>query len=190
MKLFDTRGYALVRGVRIMGARLHLHWSALALAAALLALWIRQPVYALEAVGSYFGVLMLHEMGHAAMARRLGYRATHIRLAFMHGLCEFDSPDTLRDDALIAWGGVLAQLAVALPLIALAQVPAFAGLPAAGIPVAAFGYFSVLVALLNLTPAAPLDGAKAWRLVPILLGDRRTRAIARKATQDLMQRLK
>jgi len=190
MKPFDTRGYALVQGVRVMGARLHLHWSALALAAALLALWIRQPAQALAAVGSYFGVLLLHEMGHAAMARRLGHRATDIRLAFMHGLCEFDAPGTARDDALIAWGGVLAQLAVALPLIALARVPAIAALPGVGILVGAFGYLSLLVALFNLAPAAPLDGAKAWRLVPILLGDRRTRAIARKATQDLMQRLK
>jgi Zn-dependent protease len=190
MKPFDTRGYALVQGVRIMGARLHLHWSALALAAALLALWIRQPAQALEAVGSYFGVLLLHEMGHAAMARRLGYRATDIRLAIMHRLCDYDAPDTERDDALIAWGGVLAQLALALPLIALAQVPAVAALPGAGILVGVFGYLSVLVALFNLTPAAPLDGAKAWRLVPILLGARRRRAIARKATQDLMQRLK
>lgn len=190
MRLFDTRGDALVHGVRIMGARLHLHWSALALAAALLALWMRQPAQALEAVASYFGLLLLHEIGHAAMARRLGYRATDIRLGFMHGLCETEAPDTARDDALLAWGGVLAQLAVALPLIALAQVPGVAALPGVGIPVAVFGYLSLLVALFNLTPAASLDGAKAWRLVTILLAERRTRAIARKATQDLMQRLK
>lgn len=190
MKPFDMRGYALVQGVRVMGARLHLHWSALALAAALLALWFRQPAQALAAVGSCFGVLLLHEMGHAAMARRLGYGASDIRLAFMHGLCEFDAPDTERDDALIAWGGVLAQLAVALPLIGLGQVPAIAALPGAGILVGVFGYLNVLVALFNLTPVAPFDGARAWRLLPILRGDRRTRAIARKATQDLMQRLK
>jgi len=36
----------------------------------------------------------------------------------------------------------------------------------------------------------PFDGAKAWRLLAILLDDHRMRAIARKATQDLMQRLK
>ena len=190
MRVLDARGDVLVQGVRIMGARLHLHWSALALAAALLASWIRQPVLALEAVGSYFGVLLLHEIGHAAMARRLGYAATDIRLSLLHGGCEHDAPDTRRDEALIAWGGVLAQLAIALPLIALAQVPAFAALPAAAIPIAGFGYFSVLVALFNLAPVPPLDGARAWRLLPVLLAQRRARAAAEKATQALMRRLK
>jgi Zn-dependent protease len=190
MRLTDPRGYILVQGLRVMGARLHVHWSALALAAGLLAAWIRQPAYALEAVGGYFGALLLHEIGHAAMARRLGCRATDIRLSFLHGACETEAPESLRDAALIAWGGALAQLAVALPLIALTRVPAVAASPAAAIAIAALGYFSALVALVNLAPAASLDGAKAWRLPAILAGELRARAVARKATRDLMQRLK
>jgi Zn-dependent protease len=185
MRLVDPRGYILVQGLRVLGARLHLHWSALALAAGLLAIWIRQPAHALEAVGGYFGVLLLHEIGHAAIARRLGCRATDIRLSFLHGACETAAPESPRDEALIAWGGALAQLAVALPLIALSRVPAVAASPAA-----AFGYFSALVAVVNLAPVASLDGAKAWRLPAILAGELRARAVARKATRDLMQRLK
>lgn len=190
MRSIDTRGYILVHGLRVMGARLHLHWSALALAAVLLALWIRQPAHALTAVGCYVGVLLLHEIGHAAMARRLGCRVTDIRLSWLHGTCETAAPQSRRDEALIAWGGVLAQLAVALPLIALGQVPALAASPAAGIAIAAFGDFSALVAIANLAPVAPLDGAKAWRLAAILAVEQRARTVARKATRDLMRRLK
>jgi Zn-dependent protease len=190
MRSIDTRGYILVHGLRVMGARLHLHWSALALGAVLLALWIRQPAHALAALGCYFGVLVLHEIGHAAMARRLGCRVTDIRLSCLHGTCEIAAPPSRRDEALIAWGGVLAQLAVALPLIALGQLPALAALPAAGIAIAAFGYFNALVAIANLAPVAPLDGAKAWRLAAILAGEQRARTVARKATRDLMRRLK
>lgn len=190
MRLTDPRGYILVQGLRVLGARRHLHWSTLALAAGLLAIWIRQPVHALEAVGGYFGVLLLHEIGHAAMARRLGCRATHIRLSLLHGACETEAPESPRDEALIAWGGALAQLAVALPSIALTQVPAVAASPAAGTAIAAFGCSSALVALVNLAPAASLDGARAWRLPAILAGELRARAVARKATRDLMQRLK
>jgi Zn-dependent protease len=186
MRGTDARGFVLVQGLRVMGARLHVHWSVLAASVALLAPFIRQPALALEAVGGYLGVLLLHEIGHAAVARRLGCPATDIRLSLVHGRCDHDAPDTLRDDALIAWGGVLAQLAVAVPLIALAGVAA----PAAGLPIAAFGYASLLAAAVNLVPVAPLDGARAWRLVPVLRAERRVRAAAEKATRDLMQRLR
>ena len=190
MDLFDTRGYLQVRRVRVMRARVHVHWSALVLGAVLLGLWIRQPVHAVEAVACYFGVILLHEAGHAAMARRLGYRAPDIYLSFLHGFCVYDSPYTLREDALIAWGGVLAQLAVALPLLALDQIPGFGSLPFVGIVVAAFGYFSVLMAAYNLVPMRGLDGAKAWRLIPILVADLRGGAKAKKAMRDLLRRLK
>lgn len=190
MNFFDSRGYVLLRSVRVAGARVHVHWLALALGGVVLGIWIRQPFHAAEAVACYFGLILLHEVGHAAMARRLGYAAPDIYLGFMHGFCMYDHPDTLREDALIAWGGVLAQMAVALPLLALDQIPGFSALPFVGIVVVAFGYFSVLIAAVNLVPMRGCDGAKAWRLLPLLLADLRAGAKAKKATRDLMRRLK
>ncbi len=190
MKPFDSRGYLPVSGVRLVGARLHVHWSAMAAAALLLALWVRHPAQALAVVAGYFGVILLHEIGHAAMARRLRGRATDIRLALLHGECEYRGVETRREDALVAWGGVLAQLAVALPLLALSQWPAFVAQPLAGIAVAAFGWFSLFVAAVNLAPMRGLDGARAWPLLPILLREWRARGVARKTARALMQRLK
>lgn len=180
-------GYWRLARVTVLGARLHVHWSAVALAGVMLGASYRQPVYAIEAIACYFGVILLHEAGHAAMARRLGYRAQDITLSMIHGLCTYDHPDTVREEALIAWGGVLAQLAVALPLVALAQVPAIAALPFAGIPIAAFGYFSLAMAALNLVPARGLDGAKAWGLLPILARDLRDDAVVGKATRAVLR---
>ena len=178
-----SSGYLLLGRVTVLGARLHIHWSALALAGVMLGVWHRQPGYAIEAVACYFGLILLHEAGHAAMARRLGYRASDIYLSMIHGLCTYDRPDTFRQEALIAWGGVLAQLAVALPLVALAQVPAIASLSFAGILIAAFGYTSLAMVALNLVPVRGLDGAKAWRLLPILVADLRDHAVAGKAAR-------
>jgi len=175
-------GHVLLKHVKVLGARVSVHWSAVAAAGLMFGVWHRQPALALEAIACYFGLILLHEAGHAAMARRLGYRATEIRLSIIHGVCFHDAPDTLRDDALIAWGGVLAQMAVALPLLALDQIPGFASLPFAGIPIAAFGYYSVLLVAFNLLPTPPLDGAKAWKLLPLLVADARARGLARKAT--------
>lgn len=190
MNRIDSRGYVLIRGVTLAGARLHVHVVAIAVAAGMLFLWRRQPVLALEAVASYAGMILLHEMGHAAMARRLGWRPSAIYLGVLHGRCDIDAPDNRRDEALVAWGGVLAQFAVALPLVALAQLPAFDAIAWARIPVATLGYISLFVALLNLAPARGMDGATAWQLLPILRAERRRSAAAKKATRELMQRLK
>jgi Zn-dependent protease len=79
---------------------------------------------------------------------------------------------------------------VAVPVIALAQIPAVGALPFAGIIVGAFGYFSLVMLLFNLAPAPGLDGAKAWRLFPILWTDWRSSRIAKKAARDLFRRLR
>ena len=190
MKLFDSRGYLLVPGVRLLHARLHVHVSALVLGALLLLSGFGQPSHALARAGCYFGVILLHELGHAAMARRLGCAAPAVWLSFMHGACEHDAAETRRDDALIAWGGVLAQLAVAVPLMALAQLHGFDDSPLGRILVVGFGRASLLLAAFNLLPIRPLDGAKAWQLLPILVHEWRARGVAKKAARDLMQRLK
>lgn len=182
-----SRGYFLLGRVTVLGARLHVHWSAVAVAGVMLGVWHRQPAYAIEAIACYFGLILLHEAGHAAMALRLGYRAPDIHLSMIHGLCAYDAPGTPRHEALVAWGGVLAQLAVALPLLALAQVPAIASLSFMGTLVAVFGYFSLAMVALNLVPARGLDGAKAWRLLPILVADLRALASAGKAAETVLR---
>ena len=190
MKFLDSRGYLLVPGVRLLHARLHVHASALVLAGLLLVAGFDQPSHALVSVACYFGVMLLHEVGHAAMARRLGYAAPAIWLSFMHGVCEHDAAATRRDDALIAWGGVLAQLAVAVPLMVLAQLHVFDTSPLGRIVVVGFGRVSLLLIVFNLLPIRPLDGAKAWSLLPVLLRDWRARGVAKKTARDLLRRLK
>lgn len=174
----------------IFGARLHLHWSALALSLGLLALWFRHPAEALVVILSYYGVILLHETGHALVARRLGLRPLHITLYVIHGSCTYEHPDTLRQQVLVAWGGVALQLAVAVPLVALAGFTPILKLPLMGIVVAAFGYVSILIAAFNLTPMPGLDGALAWKIFPILVADWRGRAEAKKKTRALLRRLK
>jgi Zn-dependent protease len=174
----------------IFGAPLYVHWSVLVLAVVLFALWVRQPLHAIECVCCYFGLILLHELGHAVVVHRLGYSVVGIYLSGIHGLCQYEQPDTLREDCLIAWGGVLAQLAVAIPVIALAQIPGLGALPFVGIIIGTFGYFSLVMLLFNLTPAGGLDGAKTWRLFPILLADLRAHRSTKKAARDLFKRLR
>ena len=184
------RGCITLRRPRILGARLHVHWSALVAAGMLLGVLIRQPLHAFVAVAAYFLVILLHEAGHALVARRLGYPATDIYLTFIHGVCVYEQPGSVREAALVAWGGVLVQLAVAIPLIVLAQTTPLGAAPVFPVAVAILGYMSLFIALLNLAPARGLDGALAWKLVPILLRDLRNRFTSKKKTKDLLRRIK
>ncbi len=184
------RGYITLRRPRIFGTTLHIHWAALIAAGIMFGVMIRQPLDAALVVLSYFGVILLHEAGHALIAKKLGCRPSNIYLGIIHGLCEYQLPDSLKEDAMIAWGGVLAQAAVFVPLIVLSQTTALATVPFFGIPIALFGYMSLLVALLNLLPGRGLDGHLAWRLIPILLRESRQRANAKRAARDFLRRFK
>ncbi|KFN44752.1 hypothetical protein [Arenimonas oryziterrae] len=166
-------GYKRITFLKIFGARVHVHWSVFIVMGGILMMSYRHPVLAPITICSYLGILLLHESGHAFVAGRLGYRSLDIYLGFLHGLCCFQAPETRKDEAIIAWGGVLAQFAVAIPLIVLAQTISLGDVPGMGPVVAFLGYLSALTAFVNLAPSRALDGGKAWALFPILWAERR-----------------
>ena len=131
---------------------------------------------------------MVADCGHALMARRLGYDVLSIRLAFCHGACEHEAPHTEADDVLIAWAGVLAQLAVAVPLLVIASIFDKQDLGYAGAAVGLLGYANLLVALVNLAPARGLDGATAWRVLPMAMRWHEARRVTKNALRSIGRR--
>lgn len=112
-------------------------------------------------------LILAHELGHAWMVRRFGLRATGVLLHGFGGECRYEGAATAREDALIAWGGVMAQgllLAGALLYGALAGPPVGA---ADAILRDTFVQWNVYLIVLNLLPMEPLDGARAWRAFPL-----------------------
>ena len=126
-------------------------------------------------IGSYFGLIYAHEAGHAFFARHLGYRPRAVYLYFGHGLCVYEGPTNEKHECIIAWGGVVAQLAIALPLIVAHLFTPIGRIPVLMPIVMVLGYANAFVAAINLVPSANLDGQKAWRLIPILLAERKNR---------------
>lgn len=118
-------------------------------------------------------LLLAHELGHAAVARWRGVEVGAIRLLFLHGICTHDEPYDEEDDVLIAWGGVAAQLVVLvvafgsellLALVPLAPLAEQLTSPLFRVLI----YTNFVIMIINLIPVAPLDGAKAWRILPML----------------------
>ena len=161
-------GYFHLAGLRIYGAPLSMHWSVL-LFSGLCLIWAWDAgLYGLMAMLCYLMIILVHELGHAFVAHRLGLRVFAVQLGFFHGRCVFEKPANYLDEVLVAWGGVLAQFCLALlvfmPLPWLPDDLGFYG------PVVIFlGAFNVAIALGNLWPSRSLDGGRAWKIFPLLL---------------------
>src|SRR5262245_23413232 len=132
----------------------------------------RSLAYTAIAFVAFFFLMLIHELGHAAVARWRGVDVDSIRLFFIHGTCSLrDEPEYELDDVLIAWGGVAAQFAVFVIAFAvdvlLPIVSPFAhalAAPLLRILIAT----NLFIMVLNLIPVAPFDGHKAWRILPII----------------------
>jgi Zn-dependent protease len=111
-----------------------------------------------------FGSVLLHELGHALVARRYGIRTRRIVLSPIGGIAQLEGmPRRPRQELAVALAGPAVNfvLAAALWLVA----PVFAG---AGLFATFLG--SVMLAnlglgLFNLIPAFPMDGGRALRAV-------------------------
>jgi hypothetical protein len=153
-----------VEVLRWRGVPLLAHWSFFAFPAALLPSVMIWPAAGGALVAASVLVVLIHELGHAAAARGRGCHVDCIALFAVHGQTTYSVPSTERDAIVIAWGGVLAQLAVAVPACGL-----LLWRPRLGIPAEIFlfgvGPWSLLMAGINLLPLAGLDGAMAWRFL-------------------------
>lgn len=154
--------------MEINGVKVFAHWSVLLIGAIILFGAVSEPAMAFAILGSYYGVILLHECGHLVAAQRKHCRVWSIELYPFWGITRFEVPYSPADHCVIAWGGIVAQTIVAVPIIVLTETFGYTPLQPLNAFLAAFGFFSLFVAMFNLIPVPPLDGAVAWRLLPAL----------------------
>jgi stage IV sporulation protein FB len=164
-----VRGGYLTLG-RWRGAPVRAHWS-LPIGALVFGQGRFVPGFWL----GFFLLVLVHELGHAALVKRYGHRVVSIDIHGLGGACRWSGDATAIDRARIAWGGVLAQ--------AVAYVIAWGALALAGPPESVFAFqlagafttTNLWLIGINLIPVAPLDGAEAWKLPGLLAARRRAR---------------
>ncbi len=104
-----------------------------------------------------FASVLLHELGHAVVARKLGVRVTGIELGFLGGAARMvDMPRRPNDEIAIAAAGPAVSLALAgagIGLGALLHLPL----------VSTIGWINLVLAGFNLIPALPMDGGRILR---------------------------
>lgn len=148
----------------------------------------------LEATISFlaFVFLMLaHEVGHTVAAKLRRVKVEKISLLLLHGECVHHYPDYEEDDVFIAWGGVIAQFFILLFALTVGYIAVAyklqsynfdsvlrVGYMAIAYSLPIFDYwltpilyifinFNLAIIALNLIPIQPLDGYKAWRIIPL-----------------------
>lgn len=164
----SKKSYFNPLGTQILNAPIYIHWSTYVVCSVVGLAALRSPLHGLIAVLCYFGIIVVHEYGHAYAAHKLNYRVEAIYLYPIHGSCIHEEAYNRHDDAWIIWGGVLAQILLS---IVSGLVVAICGFDSQGY-LLMVTFFLVGVnltsAAYNLIPVEPMDGAKAWQLLPWL----------------------
>lgn len=152
-----------------------IHWSFLILpllvaASSLSAgLGVAATVQTVVFIFAVFGCVVLHELGHALMARRFGIQTQNITLLPIGGVANLDRmPERPRDELAVALAGPAVNVGIAaglLLLFALAGNPGFV-LSSAGLAhsfLVRLFWANVGLVLFNLLPAFPMDGGRVLR---------------------------
>ncbi|HEX2691773.1 MAG TPA: site-2 protease family protein [Kofleriaceae bacterium] len=112
-------------------------------------------------VGLAFGSVLLHELGHALVARRLGVHVSGIELSFFGGAAKMmQMPRSADHEIAIAAAGPAVSLMLGgagLGLGMLLDVPLLGSL------FSTIGQINLVLAGFNLIPALPMDGGRILR---------------------------
>jgi len=158
--------------VRLFGVPIRLHFTFVLLLLFLLFIGFggkQSTVTMVVYILALFGSVLLHELGHAVVARRYGIRTIEIVMFPIGGLARLDRQPRAREELWIALAGPAVNLVIALGIVGwlyaaggMAQIqqmqtPTDANLAqriAAG---------NLILALFNMLPAYPMDGGRVLR---------------------------
>jgi Zn-dependent protease len=124
-------------------------------------------VMGLVAALAFFGCILLHELGHAVVARSQGIPIRGITLFLFGGVAEMaDEPTSAKGEFLMAIAGPLVSVALAVGLGVLAAVGYRGGWPHPVVIILSYlSFINLLVLAFNLIPAFPLDGGRVLRSI-------------------------
>ncbi len=156
---------------RALGIPIRVHFTFL-----LLVVWFwfwgsrvgHRPTLAVLLLLALFGCVVLHELGHAAMALRFGVRTREIVLYPFGGIARLDRLPTGVGELWIALAGPAVNVVLALGLIVALYVSGTSVLPTERLLapvdlVRQLVFVNVALALFNLLPAFPMDGGRVLR---------------------------
>ena len=114
-------------------------------------------------VVALFGSIVLHELGHALMARRYGIGTADITLYLFGGIARLERmPRSAGPELLIALAGPAVNFAIVLALMGAIGLSGLLGRPPAEF-LEVVKYLNLGLGLFNLLPVFPMDGGRVVR---------------------------
>jgi len=161
--------------LRVAGIGIYVHVTFL-----LLPLWVawvsfaerhlwRDAIMGAAFVLVLFGIVLLHELGHALTARRFGIGTRDITLLPIGGLARLERiPEKPRQELLVALAGPAVNICLALLLFAIvgggSQLAEFGNVEMFGTGLlVTLMWVNIVLAVFNLVPAFPMDGGRVLR---------------------------
>jgi hypothetical protein len=172
-------GYVQVGSFR--GAPIRLHWTV-----PILCVLVGGTRLAPGAWLAAFLVVLGHELGHAALAKRYKQDVIEVMVHALGGHCMYAGEQSPWQRSVIASGGVLAQLGMFLVASAWLAISPPVQSQFLMDALFVFTQINVSIALFNLVPIPPLDGAEIWKLPGLYLARRRRRR-GMKSAQGALQ---
>ncbi len=109
-------------------------------------------IYSVAMAVSIFLAVLIHELSHSLVAKRLGAKVREIVLFIFGGVASIEElPKEPKKEFAIAIAGPLASLVLSLFLLTPFRF------------LRLFGYFNLILAIFNLIPAFPMDGGRILR---------------------------
>ncbi len=171
--MFGEKEKQFLFTITLRESRIKMHWSVLLLLIpALFA--IPSVLIIIISILTGIALVVIHEFGHYFIAKRLKYNVDAIVVHFMGGYCDTDEAYSQREAALLASGGVLAQI---IPLIA--ALGLLLGLRLVDAPmnryiryllVSRMVIYNLIMVLFNLVPLKGFDGIEIFEYIKSKFG--------------------
>jgi len=158
--------YKFITLFSIKNTPIQIHWSFTILLILIFLISLSNISVAIIAI-LFWGIMLIHELGHMWFASRLGLKTININLYILHGICYHQPADTDYENYLVAWGGVAAQAIIFIPCIIIFYLYGELMPWYINLPLIFLGYINGLIALFNLAPSKWLDGGTCWKAIPL-----------------------